>query len=581
MRGLIAVLCLSTVWGYRHFQDEIPNGGNVPHPCMANYIWKGVGHLNPLGGGDRNPFGLEFKNAGMTWTKALCEMDSDGDGITNGEELGDPDCVWTKGNTPTATTGISHPGVCTPYSDPLCQASNSWIDCNAGFQCDALSDVGTKSITVRFPEMAVPPTSTSSYCMLLDLPTDGDYHLVANTPYINNEEVTHQILLYACDEKAATPIMDFSVNTTQSCSSAIHQTCTVLIGKWSDGLNGECLHKDFGFRIGQNGFKKALMQIHRHNHKLRSDFTDSSGMTLYYTANRRLNDANIMTIGQQYLAIPPGEAAYQVEGSCSADCSSRKISSTVYITRAYNHMHYLGRKQRIEQYRNGVKLRVIADDNVFSSDSSVTHDFHDPIELRPGDELKTTCTFNSIGKTETTFQGNGNSDEACLSFLAFYPAENMKMPSCVQWKGIDMCKWTDYREEFSVIDGCNVRSFQNTTHPDFQDLYHNVMDTCRPFMSCLKECKEYTEKVLSKNACLIGDVGDMFRKLTKSSPDVEYTKFWGSIDSCKPRKSCLCETESETKNIPNQCLNSTGGAGSVRASTFAFILSLLVYLLTV
>ena len=28
------------------------------------------------------------------WTEALCHMDSDGDGRTNGEELGDPDCVW-------------------------------------------------------------------------------------------------------------------------------------------------------------------------------------------------------------------------------------------------------------------------------------------------------------------------------------------------------------------------------------------------------------------------------------------------------------------------------------------------------
>ena len=29
-------------------------------------------------------------------------MDSDGDGMSNGEELGDPDCVWTQGDTPTA-----------------------------------------------------------------------------------------------------------------------------------------------------------------------------------------------------------------------------------------------------------------------------------------------------------------------------------------------------------------------------------------------------------------------------------------------------------------------------------------------
>ena len=37
-------------------------------------------------------------------------MDSDGDGITNGEELGDPQCVWIPGNNPNRTTHITHPG---------------------------------------------------------------------------------------------------------------------------------------------------------------------------------------------------------------------------------------------------------------------------------------------------------------------------------------------------------------------------------------------------------------------------------------------------------------------------------------
>ena len=37
-------------------------------------------------------------------------MDSDGDGVYNGEELGDPDCTWTRGSTPTRTSDITSPG---------------------------------------------------------------------------------------------------------------------------------------------------------------------------------------------------------------------------------------------------------------------------------------------------------------------------------------------------------------------------------------------------------------------------------------------------------------------------------------
>lgn len=31
------------------------------------------------------------------WTSALCNHDSDGDGLSNGAELGDPGCTWRRG----------------------------------------------------------------------------------------------------------------------------------------------------------------------------------------------------------------------------------------------------------------------------------------------------------------------------------------------------------------------------------------------------------------------------------------------------------------------------------------------------
>ena len=44
------------------------------------------------------------------WTVDLCRKDSDGDGKTNGEELGDPNCIWVRGATPQILDGLSHPG---------------------------------------------------------------------------------------------------------------------------------------------------------------------------------------------------------------------------------------------------------------------------------------------------------------------------------------------------------------------------------------------------------------------------------------------------------------------------------------
>ena len=60
-----------------------------------------------------------FADAGRNWTTTLCRADSDDDGASNGEELGDPNCVWTVGATP-ARAATGHPGICEPLGSTRC-----------------------------------------------------------------------------------------------------------------------------------------------------------------------------------------------------------------------------------------------------------------------------------------------------------------------------------------------------------------------------------------------------------------------------------------------------------------------------
>ncbi|XP_067676508.1 temptin-like isoform X2 [Haliotis asinina] len=109
---LFIVTLLHTTSGYSGFRYKIPNGHNVPIPCNAVGMWHGVGHRHVSGGGTLNSFGQDFKDSGSEWTTELCRKDSDGDGMTNGEELADPDCTWFQGTTATPISSmISHPDV--------------------------------------------------------------------------------------------------------------------------------------------------------------------------------------------------------------------------------------------------------------------------------------------------------------------------------------------------------------------------------------------------------------------------------------------------------------------------------------
>ncbi|TMW61159.1 hypothetical protein Poli38472_013622 [Pythium oligandrum] len=98
--SVLAVACSA----YTSFVDKLPNGGAFPDAPA-------IGHPDPEGVQGLNEFGEDWNKLGKgSWTKKYCMADSDGDGYTNGQELGDPCCEWTPTKTGSLITeGISHP----------------------------------------------------------------------------------------------------------------------------------------------------------------------------------------------------------------------------------------------------------------------------------------------------------------------------------------------------------------------------------------------------------------------------------------------------------------------------------------
>lgn len=116
-REALAILALAAstsallnVDAYPQFVARVPNANSIAGV-------QALGHRNTAGGGALNPFGAAFEAQGAQWTTLLCQADSDGDGATNGEELGDPCCLWSSGGQLQRTgSQVSHPGVANAWT---------------------------------------------------------------------------------------------------------------------------------------------------------------------------------------------------------------------------------------------------------------------------------------------------------------------------------------------------------------------------------------------------------------------------------------------------------------------------------
>jgi dopamine beta-monooxygenase len=61
-----------------------------------------------------------------------------------------------------------------------------------------LNDSDVKKLTLRIPETEVQQHGSKYMCTHLHAPMEGNYHVVAVEPLINNTEVVHHIILFGC-----------------------------------------------------------------------------------------------------------------------------------------------------------------------------------------------------------------------------------------------------------------------------------------------------------------------------------------------------------------------------------------------
>uniref|UniRef100_A0A1I8HY55 DBH-like monooxygenase protein 1 n=2 Tax=Macrostomum lignano TaxID=282301 RepID=A0A1I8HY55_9PLAT len=515
---------------YPTYANKVPNGNGVQSPCNADELWPGVGHLHQAGGGPRNPFGLDLKAEGFKWTQQLCRKDSDGDGRTNGEELGDPECVWQEGGKPSRTDNVTHPGICEPVGSEKCAKLNGEFKCPEQFNCSAIHQPGVRQMSLRLNRTEVPPKETTYMCQAYEVSNRTKEHMIAAVPVIDNPAVLHHMIIYGCTQKP-----NVALDSPFECGMSA-ANCFNLIDLWGLGMRpGNCYRDDVGAPFGLEGYQYVVLQLHWNNPAEVTNWFDASGFELYFSPKLRQYDTGVMMYGQAKLDLAPR----QKEIYRTATSDSRSSKELLPQDGGYKllwgtlHMHLYGTRGQVSLWRNGQKVRDLIPMHNFDYDTPIVFEYQQPIDYLPGDEIRTDCYYSTAKTNRSVYWGESTQEEMCYSFFQYFPHNRTKAQSwpnvdlCTSFGKIDYCVTGLQSVKEYIVDGCDVKTLQSGQL--IQKYKKDIDSECRHAYQyrCSDQCLAWYRSVKASEPCFNGDPIDYILLYTRALA--------GYLDLCAER----------------------------------------------
>ncbi|XP_012948539.2 putative DBH-like monooxygenase protein 2 isoform X1 [Anas acuta] len=316
---------------------------------------------------------------------------------------------------------------------------------------------------LRLDNFAVPVEETKYACTFLPLPrVKQKHHIYKFEPVITPHNITlvHHILVYACGNASVLP------SGIDDCYGANPDfaLCSQVVVGWAVGGESYQFPDDAAYSIGTPWDPQYVrLEIHYSNFDLVSGLIDSSGVRIYYTPEVRKYDVGILQTGIFTFPvhfIPPGAESYRSYGLCNSSQFDEMNGTPVpdlHVFAYLLHTHLAGRGVKVAQYRNEKQLGIICEDNKYDFTLQEIRDMKEILVIKPGDEILVECNFQTLDRSGITFAGPSTMNEMCLSFLFYYPRNNIS--SCMGYPDILYVAHVLKQEASDAVEGMMAMDF--------------------------------------------------------------------------------------------------------------------------
>eukprot|EP01026_Neomeris_dumetosa_P004931 TRINITY_DN11347_c0_g1_i1.p1 TRINITY_DN11347_c0_g1~~TRINITY_DN11347_c0_g1_i1.p1 ORF type:complete len:690 (+),score=85.16 TRINITY_DN11347_c0_g1_i1:248-2071(+) len=418
---------------------------------------------------------MDFAANGLKWDLELCLKDSDGDGLSNGLELGDPCCLFNEEVAeyfPQAKYGLGHPGFDSsiPFNSPVpdlayCQEVSNTIEEKKLARFTRSFQDGEKQLELDFTQnnYTVPSSRITTYAFpRFSLPNDKEYDIVAIQPVLDpkSAEMVHHFVVVGCSsewegEQGEVVFEDEFVSDVY-----VTQNCFEVIWAWAPGLGSLIAPPNAGYHIGKGTTRNSIMlEVHYDNPLLKPDVLDFSGVRLYFREGHRPQEFGVLLVGPglNIPAFPNGKERYYVSTMVPVPEVNETVAPEgVTVFASFAHAHVFGRKIFSSLFSRSEDVQDVKQKSLFMEDSEKaammlgfenelvskkkdidivqTFSFANQrtipvsgVKLNTGDFIGVGCEYNSMDATEYVVGGWGTRDEMCLDLIYVWPIEALNV----------------------------------------------------------------------------------------------------------------------------------------------------------